>query len=298
MYLLPSEKTFRVFEVCATYQSFTAAAERLGITQSAVSQQIKMLENNLGVDLFHRSGREVVLSSAGRNILDVQRNAFGSIRHAAQRERAERDGLQLSVQVLPGFSVRWLLPRLSGFENAHPDVDLTILTEADGQNPRHPEADMLILYSAQNHEKWLAQEVIFPVAAPEFITRHGLEDMSGSALVERLQTLPVLGDSDPRTLDRWAAAFNIHTPREHLRRYPQSNMSLQLAEYGQGIALGRTCLVLDAIAAGTLVELPGFRVPANAGYVIQRNLQKIRTTGFTLFEAWITQALRDSVLAA
>jgi len=298
MRLLPSEKVFRVFEVCAAYRSFTLAADSLGITQSAVSQQIKMLENNLGVELFHRQGRQIVLSSAGRNILEAQKNAFGTIRQAAQRERAEKGGLEVSVQVLPGFSVRWLLPRLSAFEAAHPEVNLTILTEADGQNPRHPEADMLILYSSRNEKAWISGEFIFPVASPDFVDRNGLGDISRHALERKVQSLPLLGDSRPHALDlwdRWGAEHNIHIPMEHLRRYPQSNMSLQLSEYGQGIALGRTCLVVDAIAAGALVELPGFRVAANAGYLIKMNPQSVRTTGFSLFEQWITRAIQDSV---
>lgn len=298
MHLLPSEKVFRVFDVCAAYQSFTLAADRLGITQSAVSQQIKMLENTLGVELFHRQGRQVVLSLAGRNILEAQKNAFRAIRQTAERERAEKGRLGVSAQVLPGFSVRWLLPRLRAFEDAHPDVKLTILTEADGHNPRYPETDMLILYSSQNQDQWLAQEHIFPVASPAFVERHALQNISRDGLARAVASLPLLGDIRQHSLDiwdRWSAEHHIPVPMEQLRRYPQSNMSLQLSEYGQGIALGRTCLVLDAIVAGALVELPGFRVPADAGYVIKANPQRVRTEGFTLFERWITQAIQESV---
>ena len=80
---LPPLNWLRAFEASARHLSFTGAARELNMTQSAVSQQIKMLENTLGVELFHRQGRQVVLSSAGRNILEAQKNAFGTIRQTA-----------------------------------------------------------------------------------------------------------------------------------------------------------------------------------------------------------------------
>ncbi|MCV2892717.1 LysR family transcriptional regulator [Lentibacter sp. XHP0401] len=289
-FLLPSEKAFRVFEACASKNSFTAAAEALGITQSAASQQIKQLEQRLGVRLFRKEGRGVVLTPAGHSILKAQRNAFESLWQAIENTREQEESLEVTLQVLPGFCVRWLLPRLSNFSRKHPEVDVTIVTDAGSSSFENSFADLTISYDMSRASGWLAQEALFPVASPAFAARHGLAGISSDALLAKLPELPLLGDTSTLISDtwrQWAGQYDTSISVGELRRFPQSNMSLLLAEHGQGIAMGRSFLVLDALVSGTLVELEGLRVQSAAGYTLRHNPDRIYSRGCKLFEQWL-----------
>ena len=290
---LPSEKVFRVFEICAAHQSFTKAADILGTTQSAVSQQIKLLEHAVRLTLFHRQGRRVVLSPEGHALLDAQAKAFDTIHQAVRNARAQKSGLQVSVQVLPGFCVRWLLPRLADFEGQHPEVEVNLLGP-DGHG-MSPHADLSIDYVTHDKEHWLAEEELFPVVSPAFFDGHQLHGLTGGDLQQKLRTLPLLADASVvgnDTWHEWAKFQAISIATANLRRFPQANMSLALAEYGRGIAMGRTCLVKNALADGTLMELEGFRSPASAGYVIHHSRNRPANAGCERFEAWIKKAIK------
>ncbi|HAT85926.1 MAG TPA: hypothetical protein DCS30_08290 [Rhizobiales bacterium] len=293
---LPSEKVFRVFETCGTYQSFTAAANALGVTQSAVSQQIKMLEETLGITLFKRQGRQIVLTPSGKKLMDAQKRAFGEMREVILAERNKKESLDVSVEVFPGFSVRWLLPRLSLFFAAHPEVNLKILT-LPGDGPEVAgDADLTILYTKQNSENWLTQDCLFPVASPDFVKMHHLVDCSDEELPEKFMSLPLLGDTFSGADDIWAEWLkgSGHGPTPHgICRYPQSNMSLLLAELGQGVAMGRTILVQDALKSGALVRLGTIEKPSPANYVIRKNEMRPMSKGSRIFSSWLAKALID-----
>ncbi len=298
---LPSEKVFRVFETCGTYQSFTAAANALGVTQSAVSQQIKMLEESLGLTLFRRQGRQIVLTPSGKKLLDAQKRAFAGIREVILAERDKKESLDVSVEVFPGFSVRWLLPRLSLFFAAHPEVNLNILT-LPGDGPEvASDADLTILYTKQHREDWLTQDSLFPVASPDFIKMHDLDDCSDEELPQKLMSLPLLGDTFSRADDiwvEWLKGSGLVPNPNGICRYPQSNMSLMLAELGQGVAMGRSILVQDALDSGALVQVGGARKPSPANYVIKENEMRPMSKGSKIFSNWLAKALNDSQASA
>ncbi|WP_084649936.1 LysR family transcriptional regulator [Stappia stellulata] len=295
--LLPTEKMFRVFEACASNGTFTAAGGAMGISQSAVSQQIRQLEHRLGLELFQKNGRSIVLTPAGRSILKAQRDAFSSLRRAIENTQKQKDSLRTIVQVLPGFCARWLLPRLSSFNCLRPDVEVVIVSDHD-QGFLNPTADVTISYEMVQETTSLAQEDLFPVASRAFVSKHSLAELSPKTLLSKLAELPLLGDtsiSGYDTWDRWASEIGIDLPRQHRQVFPQSNMSLLLAEHGQGIAMGRSFLVLDALAAGTLVELSGLRVPASVRYVLRYNPDRIMNAGSRAFEEWIVRKAEEEL---
>ncbi|WP_120632668.1 LysR family transcriptional regulator [Ruegeria sp. EL01] len=295
--LLPSEKVFRVFEVCATHQSFTVAADVLGVSQSAISQQIKLLEETLGIDLFQRHGRQVSLTTSGHNLLVAQAQAFEEIREAVRKECQKLNSLEVSVQVFPGFSVRWLLPRLELFMTTHPEVSLKVLTLPGDGTPSANGADLTILYTKQNSDQWLTRDYLFPVASPKFIAKHDLADLPPEDLVQKIVSLPLLGETFSNIDDSWGEwlrGSGITLKPENLCRYPQSNMSLLLAELGQGIAMGRTVLVQDALASGSLLELGDIKIPAPANYILQENLGGPINKGARIFSNWLSSFLRST----
>ncbi|SDQ18614.1 LysR family transcriptional regulator [Pseudovibrio sp. Tun.PSC04-5.I4] len=296
MGLLPSEKVFRIFEICSMYQNFTAAAEHLGISQGAVSQQIKALEYALGVELFIRKGRHVILSPVGSRVLEAQKRAFEGIRQATQIGQEEQRKSNLSILVHPGFSVRWLLPRLSEFQLENPDVNLTIMTATDLADFRDFTADAAILYTPLQQQDWLSQDFLIPVASPEFMATHELNELSQEAAVQKMVSLPMLGEAPTHTNDTWETWANegkLQIPLDQIQRFPHSNMSLLLSELGQGIAMGRWCLIADALNSGILVPVVKKRVKANAGYLLYANPNRGQNCGLSRFEDWLKQAMQS-----
>ncbi|MCV6548498.1 MAG: LysR family transcriptional regulator [Cohaesibacter sp.] len=293
---LPSEKVFRVFEMCASYQSFTAAAHALGVTQSAVSQQMKMLENTLGLTLFFKQGRQIVLTPTGKKLLDAQKRAFGGIREVILDERKKKESLDVSVEVFPGFSVRWLLPRLSLFFAAHPEVNLNILTLPGDGPEASGDADLTILYTKSHKQDWLTQDRLFPVASADFIKAHHLDACPDEELPQKLMLLPLLGDSFSHADDiwvEWLKGTGLAPTPNGICRYPQSNMSLLLAELGQGIAMGRSILVRDALESGVLMQVGGIQTPSPANYVIRENQMRALSKGGHIFSNWLRKMLND-----
>src|SRR5688572_32961668 len=120
---LPPLNALRAFEAAARHASFTRSASELGVTQAAVSHQVKALEQFLGCKLFERRTRALALTDEGRALLPVASEAFGSILAASERIRSGLLRRQLLVSVLPSFAARWLVPRLRRFRKQHPEID-------------------------------------------------------------------------------------------------------------------------------------------------------------------------------
>src|SRR5690625_1419248 len=123
---LPPLNTLRVFDAAARHLSFKAAARELFVTPGAVSQQIKRLEETLGVTLFHRLTRHIVLTDAGRTYYPAIHKALGDITVATDNLTANRHTQVLNVSVFPSLAIRWLVPRLGRFSIRHPDMEVRI----------------------------------------------------------------------------------------------------------------------------------------------------------------------------
>ncbi len=121
---LPPLNALRAFEAAARHLSFTRAAEELNVTQAAISHQVKGIEERLGVVLFRRLNRALLLTDAGQSYLPAVRDAFDRIAEATGNLKAHDSAGVLTVSVLPSFAAKWLVPRLGGFREAHPDIAL------------------------------------------------------------------------------------------------------------------------------------------------------------------------------
>src|SRR5690348_2999423 len=123
---LPPLAALRAFETAARHLNYSRAAEELFITHSAVSHQIKALEAELGVKLFRRSGRAMLLTAEGQKLHAHVREAFARLKRGLAELRPERRRATLTVSVLPGFAARWLVPRLPEFYRRHPELDVNL----------------------------------------------------------------------------------------------------------------------------------------------------------------------------
>lgn len=255
----------RTFEAVARLRGFGRAAEELGVTQSAVSQQVKSLEEWLGLRLITRGSGRVTPTEEGARLAAAVTQGFGKVASLCRELRETRaETLSVNLSCLPGFAYVWLIPRLIGFDQAHPEFPVSITTTAALATFTDDEIDLAIRYGpggyAGLHVEKLLAEVLCPVCAPALLDRGPPltcpADLARHTLL--VDDVTDLGGSPP-TWEFWAAESGVALPRPaRLRRFGQSNMVVQAAERGLGVALGRSPLVADALARGSLVRpFPG-----------------------------------------
>lgn len=145
--MLPPLNTLRAFAACAATTSFRGAAERLHVTPSAVSHQIRQLEDFLGVALFERTTRQVRLTPAGESYLPPVREALRLVETATERVVRHRDRRRLTVSVAPSYAIGWLMPRLPRFQVAHPDIELRLDISVECVDLRNSDIDAALRYA-------------------------------------------------------------------------------------------------------------------------------------------------------
>ncbi|WP_102108342.1 LysR substrate-binding domain-containing protein [Oceaniglobus roseus] len=289
----------RAFEVVVRLGGFSAAADELGISQSAVSQHVKALEEWLGQALLTRGARTSIPTREGEQLARAVAEGLGRISDTCTelQDRRRADDT-VTISCLPGFAFTWLFPRLLRFDLNHPEVIISITTDT-GRAPFSPaQADIGIRYGfGQNpglHVEHLMGEQIFPVCAPHLLDGP-LPDIE-TFLAEHPLLQDEHGDFGGSKPD-WAffareCGISL-PPRLATRRFGQANMVVQAAAEGLGIALGRGPLVIDALTDGRLVRPYPHVVASPLSYwlVCQPLAQDIPK--FRLFMDWIKREARN-----
>src|ERR1700730_3588820 len=171
---LPSLNGLRAFEAAARHLSFTRAATGLNVTRTALSHQIRRLEGELGIRLFVRQNRSLVLTREAQGYLPAVRAAFADLRQATDRlRRSERDGL-LTVSTTPSLAAKWLGSRVGAFQDAHPGIETRISASPHVVDcRREAEIDMAVRYGRGSwrglRADWLMGEAFFPVCSPALL---------------------------------------------------------------------------------------------------------------------------------
>lgn len=278
------------FEVAARHLSYSRAAEELCVTHSAVSHQIRALEENLGAELFRRSGRAMLLTNTGEKLYANVRDGFGRVRQGVDELRAKARRRVLTIGVLPGFAVRWLIPRLPGFSKTHPDMVVNLRASMTLTDFSREELDVAIRFGpgswpGLNAEKLLDEQLI-PVCSPRY--RGGRlprtpRELSRCTLLHEL--------SEPWNQWFLSAGIALATIQKG-PEFSESNMLLRAATEGQGIALALGALVKQELRTGELVQcLPGVRA-RYAYYVVHPKM--VAPPRVTAFKAWLkSQAQAD-----
>ncbi len=167
---LPPLGALRAFEVAARHESFAKAAAELSVTPAAVSQQVRLLEADLGVSLFRRLPRGLALTPAGRSVLPELGQAFAHLARAVEGVRGGSLVGPLVVSVIPSFAGRWLVPRLGGFVAAYPEIEITVRSELRNVDFTREDVDLGIRYGKGIYPgldtRLLLTEEVFPVCAP------------------------------------------------------------------------------------------------------------------------------------
>jgi LysR family transcriptional regulator, glycine cleavage system transcriptional activator len=290
---LPPLDLFRTFETVARHLSFTLAANELFLTQSAVSRQIKGLEEALGLQLFRRLHRTIELTSEGQRLLEAVTRALDDVGTCLAGLEAEAKVPQITVSASVAFAWFWLMPRLERFGALQPDVDLRVLATDQPVLPDAGKADVAILFGSGEWEglssHLLFGERIYPVCSPTYLRDHPAmvrpNDLLDQTLLHLEYGKPSLGGVDWRT---WLLrqGVNGHVMRRGLRfnSYP---MVLQAAEAGHGIALGWSYITDPLVSEGRLVRPVDCALETPDGYYLCTSKDAGQSPRIEAFLSWI-----------
>lgn len=283
---LPPLHTLRAFEAIGRLRSFSQAAGELHLTHSAISHQMRALESSLRTCLIDRSRREVALTPQGEQFLSVVRPILRQLAEASETLR-QGDAKRLRINVLPSFAAKWLMPRMGDFFLKHPEIEVEIAATQNLVDLNASGTHLAIRYGDGHwpgtRSEWMFDEVLFPVASPAYLRSHridGLEDLPRATLLR----------DDFHPWDGWLEHAGLDASRCTFGAvYRDSALTVQAAEHGQGVALGRSWLVADALKAGNLCRVGTLTIPAMASYflVAARDAQISSEAG--LFGAWLRE---------
>lgn len=297
---LPPITNLLAFEAVARRRSFALAGAELHLTPSAISHQVARLESDLGVRLFERSAHGVRLSHAGERYLERVAGALSAI-SAATEDLRQGVGNSLYVHSAPSIASLWLMPRLRGFAQAHPEISLNLSAAHTPSDFALGQADIDIRYGVP---QWgdlvvepLFEEAILPLASPDFIREHRL------ARVEQLLEVPLIQSNvSVVQWSDWLKAYSDrHAPDRFALRFDRAQMSLDAATQGLGVALESAMNAGQHLADQRLRPVFGperaIKVKAHFAVYPARHARRPQVEAFL---SWLhTEAARtDSVLAA
>ena len=289
---LPSLNGLRAFEAAARHQSFTRAADELSVTQTAISHQIKRLEEQLGQRLFIRRNRRLLLTEAAQELLPAVRTAFDGLNAAVEQlSRSDRSG-SLTVSTVISFTTKWLVPRLAGFQAAYPEIDVRITASADLVDFNRDDVDMAIRYG---HGDWpglrvdrLISEDVFPVCSPALM--QGPQPLQRPADLAHHTLLHVTSYQEDWQV--WLTAAGVDSvDYRHGLSFDLAFPALQAAIDGVGVALGRSTMVEADIAAGRLVVPFDVTLPLQAAYYVVSPEETADRPKIKAFRDWLLSTI-------
>lgn len=284
---LPSLSLLSAFEAAARTQSITAAARELSLTQSAVSRQIKALEEQVGVALFHRERQTIRLTGGGAAYAREIRAALAKISAASMNLRANPAGGTLTLAILPTFGTRWLAPRLPGFVAQYPAVTINLVTRMAQFDFASQAIDAAIHFGAPD---WpgcgfahLRDEEVVPACAPSLRTRHGFAAASDLLAAPLLHLV-----SRPDAWERWFEAQAVAPAAVQGMLFDQFATMTQAAISGMGVALLPGFLFHEEFASGKLVAALDLSLKTAGAYYLCWPDAHADHPPLVAFKDWIT----------
>ncbi|MEQ8325951.1 MAG: transcriptional regulator GcvA [Parvibaculum sp.] len=263
---LPSLRALRAFEAAARHGSFSAAAGELSVTHAAISHQIRALEEDLGAQLFHRTGRHVELTERGAKLFPALSAAFEQMAEGWAQAGA-KDSSALTVSVEPSFAARWLVLRLGKFNRAHPEIELRLLPSAEVVDFSREDVDIGVRYGLGGWPDVVSEKLfeatVYPVCAPSLI-----DPKKPIRKPEDLKSYPLLHEETMQHWMNWLEQAGVKHPRWAAKGplFIEASLALQAAAGGQGVALANDTLAMADLAEGRLVRLFDIEMPDEEGY--------------------------------
>jgi LysR family glycine cleavage system transcriptional activator len=302
---LPPLNSLRAFEAAARHLSFTRAAEELHVTPAAISHQIKALEAHLGVKLFRRLNRTVLLTDAGQACVSGLSEAFDRMAAALERLRAQDCGGPLTVSTSPAFAAKWLVPRLERFQERCPEIDVRVSAAMRLVDFAREDVDVAIRYGPGRYpgllsELLLTNEVV-PVCAPAL-----LGGPRPLRVPQDLRHHTLLHDDTP-TSDgaypnwaMWLGAAGVEgVDPSRGPRFDYAGLVVEAAAVGRGVALALSTIAAGDLAAGRLVRPFAVAVPTPFAYYVVCPEATAARPKVEAFRCWLrAEVERDGATAA
>lgn len=287
---LPSLNALKAFDAAARHLSFTHAAQELNVTQGAVSRQIKLLEDQLNVILFHRQHKKLKLSDQGRVLVSPLANGFKLITDAVVKLKDQQQDFSLKVH--PTFAIRWLIPKLHLFQTLHPDIQIRLTTSSQNVNFQRENFDAGITHLGKEtpdiiRNKILTEKLI-PVCSPQLFARGRKikkpEDLKYHTLLHN--------NPDQKEWHDWAVQVGLDDlPTERGQIFEVDDAALQAATAGLGVALGDLFLIRDELSAGRLIAPLGITPMKTGSYYFVRPRSTVNTDNIDAFGKWLIKTI-------
>lgn len=295
---LPPLNSLKAFEAAARNLSFTKAADELFVTQAAVSHQIKTLEEHLGLKLFLRRNRSLLLTEEGQAyFLDIK-EIFTQLVDATEKLLARGAKGSVAVSLTPSFAIQWLVPRLQAFNELHPEIDIRIKAQDLDENSLTDDVDVAIYYGrghwsgVQSHK--LHTEYLVPLCSPLLL--NGPKPL---AEPNDLQHHTLLHDMTRKPWKSWFKTLGVANSRVNQGPiFSHSSMVLQAAVHGQGMALVNSVLAKPEIDSGRLIVPFSHHLESkNAFYLVLRESQS-ELGKIVAFKEWMLSMVEKEQIEA
>jgi DNA-binding transcriptional LysR family regulator len=275
----------RVFDAVCRAGGVSRAADVLHVTPGAISHQIKQLEGGLGVQLFQKSGREIALTPVGERLAQRVSDAFDRLSDALDAAAEMRPNNQLRLKVTPSLAIRWLVPRLSSFYAAHPEIDLEIATTSKADDVRLDGADCAVRHGMG---EWtdveldhLFDDEFVPVCSPRLASQiKTARDLLEANLLHSMMR--------PEAWDLWFDSVGLgDIPRLRGTTLANAALSYQAAADGLGVAIAQRAYIEDDLKSGRLVVAVDHAARTERGYYVVCDPARANDEAVRFFRAWI-----------
>jgi len=289
---LPPLNALRAFESAARHLNFSRAADELSVTPGAVSQQIQNLEDYVGVALFKRTPKGLLLTDPAQIALPALREAFDRLAEAASMLTAAVDGRRLTVSVAPSFAAKWLVPRLGQFEALHPQVDVWVSAGIELVDFNSGEVDLAIRYGSGRYPGLevtrLMQETVIAVASPTLLEKLPLNELSDLSQHVLLHDGSPDADESCPDWTMWLAARSVRgVDGARGPRFNQSSLVIEAAVGGRGVALAKRTLAQADLDAGRLAAPFQIATAVDFAYYVVHPKAKGRLPQVKAFVSWL-----------
>ena len=286
---LPPLTSLRAFDAAGRHLSFTKAAEELTVTQAAISHQVKALEEHLDVALFLRLPRQLELTKAGKILLPVVRDAFNRIGECVAKLNRDVASAVLKVKLAPSFAAKWLSPRLDDFRRKYPQIELSLTHSNEAADFRRQPIDIAITYGKGDWRGVVSDRILsidfFPVCSPKF-----MQGEYPLTTPENLAHYTLLHDTDHVAWTDWLALAGVeNVDSQHGTVVDDTNVLMQAAIDGLGVALGSTHFVADRLASGRLVKPFDTTLHRDYAYYVVCPKKHLKRPEVAAFKIWLME---------
>jgi len=290
--LLPLN-ALRAFDAAARHMSFKLAADDLSVTPAAISQQIRSLVDFLGVELFRRTNRSLVLTEAAQLSLAPLKEGFERMEEAVDILTESKTSNVLKVSVSPSFASKWLVPRLASYYERRPDAIVKISATMQITDFKAEDVDIAIRYGLGNYnglyEEEILRETVFPVCSPSLFEGKSVATTPSDILSHTLiQDDSTAEDDSVPTWTMWMKAAGIEMldgmPALHFNNHA---LAIEAAVAGRGVVLARSAIAEEDLRAGRLIKPFGEAVPINFAHYIVCPEDKLKNERVQDFIDWL-----------